>query len=106
MWTCSKCGEKIEDQFGSCWRCSTPKGLAGTIGTPAAEGSVEKVQKWRMAYRVFRGTFATWEKLFTEAARFATDTGPERVVSISHSEDRSDGVVTVWYWTTEDQDQG
>jgi hypothetical protein len=56
-----------------------------------------------MAYRVFRGTFATWEKLFTEAARFATETGPERVVSISHSEDRSDGVVTVWYWTTEDE---
>ena len=22
MWTCAKCGEKIEDQFDSCWKCS------------------------------------------------------------------------------------
>ncbi len=22
MWTCSKCGEKIEDQFDSCWKCA------------------------------------------------------------------------------------
>jgi hypothetical protein len=52
---------------------------------------------------MFRGTFATWDKLFAEAAHFATEIGPERVLSISHSEDKSDGVVTVWYWTTEDE---
>jgi len=102
MWTCKKCGEKVEDQFGSCWRCSTPKDRAGVIGTPVAGEDAGKAQKWRMAYRVFRGTFATWESLFAEAAQFATEIGPERVVSFSHSEDRSDGVVTVWYWTTED----
>ncbi len=22
MWTCAKCGEKIEDQFDSCWKCA------------------------------------------------------------------------------------
>jgi hypothetical protein len=22
MWTCKKCGEQIEDQFDSCWKCS------------------------------------------------------------------------------------
>jgi hypothetical protein len=22
MWSCPKCGEKIEDQFDSCWRCA------------------------------------------------------------------------------------
>jgi hypothetical protein len=22
MWTCSKCGEAIEEQFDSCWRCA------------------------------------------------------------------------------------
>jgi hypothetical protein len=22
MWTCQKCGEKIEDQFDSCWKCA------------------------------------------------------------------------------------
>ena len=23
-WTCPKCGEKIEPQFDSCWKCGTP----------------------------------------------------------------------------------
>ena len=22
MWTCPKCGEKIEDEFTSCWKCA------------------------------------------------------------------------------------
>ena len=22
MWTCPKCGEQIEDQFDSCWKCA------------------------------------------------------------------------------------
>ncbi len=22
MWTCPKCGEKIKDEFASCWRCA------------------------------------------------------------------------------------
>jgi hypothetical protein len=106
MWTCEKCGEKLEDQFGSCWRCSTAKGVAEATGTPVAEAGAEKAQKWRMAYQKFRGTFATWDKLFADAARFATEIGPERVLSISHSEDQSDGVVTVWYWTTEPENEG
>lgn len=24
MWTCPKCGEQIEDQFASCWKCAAP----------------------------------------------------------------------------------
>jgi hypothetical protein len=52
----------------------------------------------RATYRVFRGTFASWEQLFEEAAAFATQVGPERLISISHSEDGNDGVVAVWYW--------
>jgi hypothetical protein len=49
-------------------------------------------------YRDFRGTMATWDELFEEAAGFATSIGPERLVNISHSADRTEGVVTVWYW--------
>ena len=103
MWTCLKCGEKIEDRFDSCWRCSTPKCVAQANGAPLADVAAGGAQKWRMAYRTFRGILATWEELFAEAAQFATEIGPERVVSISHSEDQSDGVVTVWYWTTKDE---
>ncbi len=50
---------------------------------------------------MFRGTWISWEDLFQEAADFANELGPERVVSISHSEDQGKGVVTVWYWTQE-----
>jgi len=50
------------------------------------------------AFEMFRGTMATWDQLFSQAAAFATSVGPERLISISHSEDQQDGVVTVWYW--------
>jgi hypothetical protein len=49
-------------------------------------------------YRDFRGTLATWDELFEEAAEFATSVGVERLVGISHSADRTEGVVAVWYW--------
>ncbi len=61
---------------------------------------MEQVQtpNWRLQFRVFRGTWASWNELFRQAAEFANALGPERVVSISHSEDNNDGVVAVWYW--------
>ena len=49
-------------------------------------------------YEYFRGTLASWETLFSKAARFAETLGPERVINISHSESHSHGVVAVWYW--------
>ena len=52
----------------------------------------------RVAFRVFRAGFGSWEALFNEAAAFATEIGRERLISISHSADHHDGVVTVWYW--------
>ena len=24
MWKCAQCGEEIEDQFDSCWKCAAP----------------------------------------------------------------------------------
>ena len=52
----------------------------------------------RVEFRVFRATMASWTTLFEEAAQFASQIGQERLVSISHSCDQGDGVVTVWYW--------
>jgi hypothetical protein len=52
---------------------------------------------------VFRGVIATWDQLFTEAAEFATSLGRERLITISHSEDKEDGVVAVWYWASSDE---
>ena len=49
-------------------------------------------------FKMFRGTIATWDELFAEAAAFATTVDRERLITISHSEDQQDGVVAVWYW--------
>jgi hypothetical protein len=58
----------------------------------------------QVQFEVFRGTFASWQTLFSEAAAFATAVGRGRVISIAHSEDRGEGVVTVWYWATGSED--
>jgi hypothetical protein len=58
----------------------------------------------RVEFRIFRGVLASWETLFGEAASFATRVGPERLIGISHSEDRNEGVVTVWFWSDDAQD--
>jgi hypothetical protein len=52
----------------------------------------------RLKFEIFRSPFSSWETLFERAAAFATSVGRDRVVSISHSSDDVDGVVTVWYW--------
>jgi hypothetical protein len=52
----------------------------------------------QVLFRYFRGSFASWDELFSQAADFAAEIGRERLINISHSCDNSDGVVTVWYW--------
>jgi hypothetical protein len=54
----------------------------------------------RVCYKHFRGSFKSWQQLFLDATDFATGVGADRLISISHSSDHSDGVVTVWYWGT------
>ena len=49
-------------------------------------------------YEVFRSGFESWDTLFTKASELATQIGRERLIGISHSEDKNEGVVTVWYW--------
>ena len=98
MWTCPKCGEKLEEQFGACWRCAAPRPAESGPAAAATEAGAEPSAQWKLSYRFFRGTLATWDDLFIKAASFASELGPERVLNISHSADNSDGVVTVWYW--------
>jgi hypothetical protein len=49
-------------------------------------------------FEIFRGVLASWDELMEQAAAFATTVGPERLISISHSEDKDDGVIAVWFW--------
>jgi hypothetical protein len=52
----------------------------------------------RVAFEIFRSHTESWEELFQHAADFAAEIGPEKLISISHSEDSNEGVVTVWHW--------
>ncbi len=53
----------------------------------------------RAAYTFFKaGSFTSWDSLFTDVAAFATTVGRENLISISHSQDNNQAVVTVWYW--------
>jgi hypothetical protein len=56
----------------------------------------------RVRFEVFRGTLITWDELFEQAAAFASQIGSEWLISISHSADRGEGVVTVWYWAADE----
>lgn len=43
MWICPDCGEKLEDQFDSCWKC------AGKIAIPSATNTTTKRRKGCLA---------------------------------------------------------
>ena len=89
MWKCTNCGASNKASLPDCPRCGFARAaLADEGGEPAS-----------VAFRVFRGRLATWNSLFEEAATFASTLGSTRLISISHSADQGDGVVTVWYWT-------
>ena len=49
-------------------------------------------------FKIFRaGGLDAWEKPAAAAAQFASTLNRSQVVSISHSSDRGDGTVVVWY---------
>jgi hypothetical protein len=55
----------------------------------------------RVAFKLFH-TLSSWGEVFTPAAVFATQIGPDRLIGISHSAGGTgfgtSGVATVWYW--------
>ena len=73
----------------------SPEEFAGRAGTgqPAADNTT-----WRVAFKIFKSKWRSWEDLFKEAAAFATSVGPERLITIAHSADEGTGVITVWFW--------
>jgi len=52
----------------------------------------------KIKFETFRGTFTSWESLFTQATEFANSLAADRLINISHSADNGDGVVVVWFW--------
>ena len=55
----------------------------------------------RVTYTYVRGAFASWDQLFAQAAEFASSIPRDQLIGISHSCDKSDAVVTIWYWSEE-----
>lgn len=50
-------------------------------------------------YELFRaGAFTSWDALLTDVARFVTWVGRENLIAVSHSADKGEAVVVVWYW--------
>jgi hypothetical protein len=60
----------------------------------------------RATFKHFASTSESWESMFEDAANFASEVGPDRLIGISHSHGGGNeawgyggsGVVTVWYW--------
>jgi len=50
-------------------------------------------------FKSFFGTLKSWTTISREAADFASQFAPDRLISISQSESPyREGVVTVWFW--------
>src|SRR5262245_15898572 len=56
----------------------------------------------RVLFKAFDSKMASREKLFKHAAEFASNIGPDRLITMSHSEDRDNIVITIWYWGDEE----
>jgi hypothetical protein len=80
-------------------RAAHKEDLRALLAEVLAEARAGKEGSRLAAFKVFRSPLTTWESLFARAAEFVSDLGPGRVISVSHSEDQDDAVVTVWYWT-------
>jgi hypothetical protein len=82
-----------EDENADVSAAPDAEGLGSDEEVEPEEGHTPSVE-----FRTYRGVLASWDELCSEAAAFATEIGPLNLISISHSEDENEGVVTVWYW--------
>jgi len=55
----------------------------------------------RVTFKAFDSKMASREKLFKAALDFANKVPREDLITISHTEDRDNIVVTIWYYTDE-----
>jgi hypothetical protein len=57
MWKCPKCGECLENQFDSCWKCAKPM-------DPAPHTSVERLTLRHYAFALLMSYLAPWLAAF------------------------------------------
>lgn len=56
----------------------------------------------KVFYKIYDSKMASREKLFKAATEFANKIGPDDLINITHSEDRDNIVITIWYWALEE----
>jgi len=52
----------------------------------------------RVRFKTFQSQFGLRERVLQKVAEFAQQVGRERLISISHSEERDNAIITLWYW--------
>lgn len=55
----------------------------------------------RMTFKSFDSKMASRDKLFKAAVEFANKLDRKDLITVTHSEDRDNIVITIWYWTDE-----
>jgi hypothetical protein len=95
---CPHCREPVVVRKGALLTASDAAALDQEKPAPQSEPSPPEPAPRLARFKAFRSALSTWDTLFAEAAEFVTEVGPERLITISHSADEGEGVVTVWYW--------
>src|SRR5689334_8879877 len=54
MWTCTKCGEDIEDQFDSCWKCAAGQEQA------QPEANAQKIRWYEYVFAALIAYLIPW----------------------------------------------
>ena len=60
----------------------------------------------KVFFKIYDSKMASREKLFKVATEFANQIGPDRLITLTHSEDRDNIVLTIWYFTDEPESKG
>jgi hypothetical protein len=95
---CPHCREPVVLRQGALLTAADAKALdQEPAPAPQAEPAGDETPCFAR-FKMFRSALSTWDTLFAEAAEFASQMGPERLISVSHSSDNGEGIVTVWYW--------
>jgi hypothetical protein len=95
---CPHCREPVVLRQGALLTAADARALPDKKAVPEDAAAPADQAPCFARCKMFRSSLTTWESLFAEAAEFATQVGPERLITVSHSSDNGEGVVAVWYW--------
>ena len=94
MWICKYCKSKIEDNDTiTCWNCGRDSGDPNY----KEDNSKTMAPSRKVSHKIIRGVFKTWDELADIASEFMSTIPKDKIISVSHSEDKDDGVIIIFY---------